>query len=38
MPEKTELYGLYVYYVVPFGDFGMVRVKYRGLKKEMKCS
>ena len=30
MPEKTELYGLYVYYVmyvVQFGNFGMLRVK-----------
>ena len=27
MPQKTELYGLYVSYVVPIGDFGMLRVK-----------
>ena len=29
MPEKTELYGIYVYYVVPFGDLCMLRVKNR---------
>ena len=27
MPEETGLYGLYVYYVVPFGDFG-IKVKH----------
>ena len=26
MPEKTELYGLCVYYVVQICDFGMLRV------------
>ena len=27
MPEKLQLYGLYVYYVVHICDFGMLRVK-----------
>ena len=26
-PEKLQLYGLYVYYVVHICDFGMLRVK-----------
>ena len=26
-PEKSQLYGLYVYYVVHICDFGMLRVK-----------
>ena len=28
MPEKLQLYELYVYYVVHICDFGMLRVKY----------
>ena len=27
VPEKLQLYGLYVYYVVHICDFGMLRVK-----------
>ena len=27
LPDKTEFSGLYVYHVVPFADFGMLRVK-----------
>ena len=27
VPEKFQLYGLYVYYVVHICDFGMLRVK-----------
>ena len=27
LPEKLQLYGLYVYYVVHICDFGMLRVK-----------
>ena len=26
MPEESNLYGLYVYYVVQICDFGMLRV------------
>ena len=28
VPEKLQLYGLYVYYVVHICDFGMLRVKF----------
>ena len=28
LPEKLQLYGLYVYFVVHICDFGMLRVKY----------
>ena len=31
MPEKLQLYGLYVYYVVHICDFGMLRVKWQAL-------
>ena len=27
LPEKLQLYGLYVYYVVHICDYGMLRVK-----------
>ena len=27
VPEKLQLYGLYVYYVVHICDFGMLRIK-----------
>ena len=28
VPEKLQLYGIYVYYVVHICDFGMLRVKH----------
>ena len=28
VPEKLQLYGLYVYYVVHICDFGVLRVKW----------
>ena len=30
MPEKLELYGVYVYYVVHIYNFGMLRVRQSG--------
>ena len=36
MPEKLQLYGLYVYYVVQICDFGMLSVKnYTELQKKL---
>ena len=35
-PEKSQLYGLYVYYVVHICDFGMLRVKAH-ISFKMKC-
>ena len=32
VPEKLQLYGLCVYYVVHICDFGMLRVKYKKVK------
>ena len=32
VPEKLQLYELYVYYVVHICDFGMLRVKHQALK------
>ena len=35
VPEKLQLYGLYVYYVVHICDFGMLRVNLHGYSGSM---